>query len=77
MLVTGEIPRNTTFEKGMPGALARLNDELVQDTFKDDQSVIVDLKGKGLVVISGCAHSGIINSILYTKEINRKNYEES
>ena len=69
VLVTGEIPRVTAFEKGMPGALIRHGGEPVRDTFADDQSIVIDLKDKGLVVISGCAHSGIINSVFYAREL--------
>ena len=69
VLVTGEIPRVTSFEKGMPGALIRHDGKLIPDTFKDDQSIVINLKHKGLVVISGCAHSGIINSVFYAREL--------
>jgi 7,8-dihydropterin-6-yl-methyl-4-(beta-D-ribofuranosyl)aminobenzene 5'-phosphate synthase len=30
---------------------------------KDDQSVILNIKDKGLVIITGCTHAGIINNI--------------
>jgi len=39
------------------------------DSFRDDQSVIINLKDQGLVVISGCAHAGIVNSIRYAQKI--------
>ena len=63
VLVTGEVERSTPFEKGFPGAKFRQGDEFVPDTFRDDQSLVIHIKDKGLAVISGCAHSGIINSI--------------
>ncbi len=69
ILVTGEIPRVTSFEKGMPGALIKHNGRFVSDTFTDDQSLVINLGNKGLVVISGCAHSGIINSVLYAEQL--------
>ncbi len=69
MLITGEVPRVTEFEKGMPGAMILRDGELVPDTFRDDQSIVINLKHKGLVVISGCAHAGIINSVLYAREL--------
>ena len=49
--------------------MIRHDGELVQDTFSDDQSLVIDVKDKGLVVISGCAHSGIINSVSYAREL--------
>ncbi|WP_022666176.1 MBL fold metallo-hydrolase [Desulfospira joergensenii] len=63
ILVTGEVDRSTPFEKGFPGAKAREGKEFVLDNFRDDQSLVIHVKDKGLAVISGCAHSGIINSI--------------
>lgn len=69
ILVTGEIERTTAFEKGLPNAYTEQEGKLVKDPISDDQSLVVNLKGKGLVVISGCAHSGIINTLLYSKKI--------
>jgi 7,8-dihydropterin-6-yl-methyl-4-(beta-D-ribofuranosyl)aminobenzene 5'-phosphate synthase len=70
ILVTGEIERTTGFEKGLPNAYTEHDGELVKDPVNDDQSLVIHLKGKGLVVISGCAHSGIINTLLYSKKIS-------
>ena len=39
------------------------------DNIEDDQALVINLAGCGLVVISGCAHSGIINSVLYSRKI--------
>ena len=69
VLVTGEVERTMPFEKGFPLAKTVQNGELVQDPILDDQALVVHLKGKGLVVISGCAHSGIVNTVLYSRKI--------
>jgi 7,8-dihydropterin-6-yl-methyl-4-(beta-D-ribofuranosyl)aminobenzene 5'-phosphate synthase len=69
ILVTGEIERKTSFEKGFPIARMMHDGELVFDPIRDDQALVVHLKGKGLVVISGCAHAGIINTTLYSRKI--------
>ena len=69
ILVTGQVPRKTDFEKGFPGACVRLNGKTSPDSFQDDQSLVVSLGDRGLVVISGCAHAGIINSVLYAQEL--------
>lgn len=69
VLVTGQIPRVTGFETGLPGALMEVEGGLQPDPMHDDQSIVVSLGDKGLVVISGCAHSGIINSVLYAREV--------
>ena len=67
-LVTGEIPRRTDFEHGLPGSLMVENGKEIPDTVPDDQAVVIDLKESGLVVVSGCAHAGIVNTILYSRE---------
>lgn len=67
--VTGEIERVTDFEKGLPNALIERNGTLEHDEILDDQSLVIKLKGKGLVVISGCSHAGIINTIRYAQKI--------
>jgi 7,8-dihydropterin-6-yl-methyl-4-(beta-D-ribofuranosyl)aminobenzene 5'-phosphate synthase len=67
--VTGEIERVTGFEKGLPNALVERNGTLEHDDILDDQSLVIKLKGKGLVVISGCGHAGIINTMLYAQKI--------
>jgi 7,8-dihydropterin-6-yl-methyl-4-(beta-D-ribofuranosyl)aminobenzene 5'-phosphate synthase len=69
ILVTGEIERTTAFEKGMPNALLEREGRLERDPIKDDQALVMNLKGKGLVVVSGCSHAGIINTVLYAKKL--------
>jgi 7,8-dihydropterin-6-yl-methyl-4-(beta-D-ribofuranosyl)aminobenzene 5'-phosphate synthase len=62
VLVTGQVERITDFEKGFPLNYARTNGGWEPDPWIwDDQAVVVNLKGKGLVVLSGCSHSGAIN----------------
>lgn len=71
--VTGEIPRVTSFEKGMPvnTHYSIVNGELVHDPLvPDDQGLVINVKDKGLVVISGCAHAGIVNTLEYAKRIS-------
>lgn len=69
ILFLGEIPRRTDFEKGFPIAHCRRDGQEVWDAIEDDTSIVVNLKDKGLVILSGCAHAGIINTTLYAKEI--------
>jgi 7,8-dihydropterin-6-yl-methyl-4-(beta-D-ribofuranosyl)aminobenzene 5'-phosphate synthase len=68
-LVTGEVERTTTFEKGLPNALLERNGAIEKDPILDDQAIAVKLKGKGLVVISGCAHAGIVNTLRYATKL--------
>jgi len=62
IFLTGEVPRKTVFEKPDARLFAEIDGEIIQDIFSDDQSLIFDTE-KGLVVILGCAHSGMINII--------------
>ncbi len=69
VLATGEVERVTDFEKGFPWAEARIDDHWVTDPFHDDQGVAVKVKGKGLVVIGGCSHAGIINTVKQAQKL--------
>ncbi|WP_324460726.1 MBL fold metallo-hydrolase [Methanospirillum sp.] len=69
LLLTGEIERTTSFEQGSPVLEAMEDGAFVRDPFRDDQSLILHLRDKGLIIISGCAHAGIINSALYARKI--------
>lgn len=70
VLVTGEIPRVTEFEFGFPVQYAIIDGEERPDPLTpDDQALIVSVRGKGLVIISGCAHAGIINTVTYAREL--------
>jgi 7,8-dihydropterin-6-yl-methyl-4-(beta-D-ribofuranosyl)aminobenzene 5'-phosphate synthase len=66
---TGEIERRTDFERGMPGAMRQRDGELVTDALEDDLAIVAVVRGKGLAIISGCAHSGIVNTVRHAQEI--------
>lgn len=64
---TGYVKRQTDFEAvGIP--LMTIDDEgrLVQDTMRDDISVVAGFKGRGLVILSGCSHAGIVNIVKHS-----------
>ncbi|MEM1551980.1 MAG: MBL fold metallo-hydrolase [Candidatus Bathyarchaeia archaeon] len=70
VLVTGEIPRITDFEKGYARQRALVDGEWQPDPWIwDDRALTVHVKNKGLVILSGCAHAGIVNTVLYVREI--------
>jgi len=60
LFLTGEVPRQTPFEKPDPRLFSEIDGKTTQDLFLDDQSLILDTD-QGMVVILGCAHSGMIN----------------
>ncbi len=64
VLVSGEVERTTEFEKGFPIHHARRDGSWEPDPLiHDDQCAIVNVRGQGLVIVTGCGHSGIINII--------------
>lgn len=65
--LTGEVPRKTSFEKLDPRLHIEAEGKLFQDPLRDDQSLILDTE-KGLILILGCAHSGMINIIYHVME---------
>ena len=72
VMITGEIPRVTEFEKGFPLQYKEEKNEfdLVPDPLvKDDQALIMNIKDKGLLILTGCGHAGIINTIKYAKKM--------
>jgi len=63
VLVTGEVDRVTDFEHGMPPPHQALVDGQWQHdpTVIDDQALVVNVRDKGLVVLTGCGHAGVVN----------------
>jgi 7,8-dihydropterin-6-yl-methyl-4-(beta-D-ribofuranosyl)aminobenzene 5'-phosphate synthase len=68
VLFLGEISRRTDFEKGFPIAFYQEEGKEMWDPIEDDTALVINLKGKGLVILTGCAHSGIVNTVLYAQE---------
>ncbi len=61
-LVTGQVERVTDFEKGLPTQYAEEGGAWTPDPWTwDDQGVVCNVNGKGLIVVSSCSHSGVIN----------------
>ena len=62
VLITGEVDRTTEFEQGMA-----FHEAFVDGTWRpdpwivDDQALVVNVRGRGLVVLTGCGHAGAVN----------------
>ena len=69
LLFLGEVPKRTEFEKGMLKARYEEGGTEKFDPIEDDSAIVAHVKGKGLVVLSGCAHSGIVNTVAYAREV--------
>lgn len=66
--LTGDIERVTEYEKGAPTLHIKRGGKLERDYLEGEQAIVVNVKGKGLVVISGCAHAGIINTVKHAQK---------
>jgi 7,8-dihydropterin-6-yl-methyl-4-(beta-D-ribofuranosyl)aminobenzene 5'-phosphate synthase len=70
VLITGEIPRKTSFERGCSLNRVLKNNVWEPDRWVlDDRALVMNLKGRGLVIILGCAHAGLINTVHYAQEV--------
>jgi 7,8-dihydropterin-6-yl-methyl-4-(beta-D-ribofuranosyl)aminobenzene 5'-phosphate synthase len=67
---SGEIARETDFEK-TEGFWTVEEDRFVEDPMNDEQALVINVKDKGLVVITGCAHSGVINTLRQAQKTSR------
>jgi 7,8-dihydropterin-6-yl-methyl-4-(beta-D-ribofuranosyl)aminobenzene 5'-phosphate synthase len=62
LLITGEVDRTTDFERGLPYHEARRGERWEPDPLiLDEQALVVHLRGRGLVVLTGCGHAGAVN----------------
>jgi 7,8-dihydropterin-6-yl-methyl-4-(beta-D-ribofuranosyl)aminobenzene 5'-phosphate synthase len=69
-LVTGQVARTTAFETGFPVHYAEVGGEWKPDPLiHDDQAVVMNVRNKGLVVLSGCGHAGIINVLRHAMAV--------
>jgi 7,8-dihydropterin-6-yl-methyl-4-(beta-D-ribofuranosyl)aminobenzene 5'-phosphate synthase len=71
ILVTGEVDRVTEFEHGMPPQHQAWNghDWQHDPTVIDDQALVISVRGRGLVVITGCSHAGVVNIIRHAMRL--------
>lgn len=70
VLVTGQIRRSTDFETGLPVHRALIDGKWQPDPLiHDDQAVVIHVRDKGLVILTGCGHAGVINTIRHAQEV--------
>lgn len=66
---TGNIERVTPYEKVPPTLLIKRGEKPEPDDFRGEQALFFNVKGKGLVVLSGCAHAGIVNTAKQAQKV--------
>lgn len=75
IIATGEIPRKVSFEVpptdlSAPNALIQLRDQHVHpDIVPDDQALVINIGDDGIIILVGCSHAGVINSIRHAQSI--------
>jgi 7,8-dihydropterin-6-yl-methyl-4-(beta-D-ribofuranosyl)aminobenzene 5'-phosphate synthase len=70
LLITGEVDRTTPFERGFGAHQALRDDEWQPDPLiLDDQAAILHVRDKGLVIVTGCGHAGIVNIVRYAQRL--------
>ncbi len=68
---TGAVPRRSFEKAGTPSRMAYWSGaEFLRDYLDDDQAIITNVRGKGLVVLTGCAHSGVVNTVRHAREMS-------
>ena len=67
--LTGRVERVTEYEKVAPYLLIEREGKLVPDSLLGEYAVVLNLKGKGLIVLVGCAHPGIVNIVKHAQKM--------
>ena len=68
IMTTGEVKRQTEFEK-VSGLKTIENGRVKDDQMLDDISVVANIKEKGLAIVTGCSHAGIVNIAKHAMEL--------
>ncbi len=63
LMTTGEVERQTDFEDVGIELKSISNGRIVEDKMLDDISLVAGVKGKGIVILTGCSHAGIVNIV--------------
>jgi 7,8-dihydropterin-6-yl-methyl-4-(beta-D-ribofuranosyl)aminobenzene 5'-phosphate synthase len=70
-ITTGEVPLVTEYEAVDSGLFVKKAGEMLPDELKDDLAMVIDAD-YGLVVILGCAHRGIVNTLKQAQKVSGK-----
>lgn len=68
--LTGDIDRITPYETTSPNLLVKRGESLLPDDFRGEQALFLSVKNRGLVIVSGCAHAGIVNTVKHVQKIS-------
>ena len=69
-LITGEVARANDFETGFPVHQAQRDGSWEPDPLiLDDQALVVNVRDRGLIVLTGCGHAGIVNIVRHAQAL--------
>ncbi len=68
--LTGNIERVAPYEKVPPALLIQRGEKPEADDFRGEQALFFNVKNRGLVVLSGCAHAGIVNTVNQARKVS-------
>jgi 7,8-dihydropterin-6-yl-methyl-4-(beta-D-ribofuranosyl)aminobenzene 5'-phosphate synthase len=71
VMTSGEIALENDFEDVEPMFFLKKDDDVIPDTLADDQALILDT-AKGVVVLLGCSHRGVINTLNHVSRLKGK-----
>ncbi len=71
LITSGIIERGNAFERPETEFFIEKGGVLEPDPFLDDMAVIANVGGKGLVIVTGCAHSGIVNTARHAMKLTK------
>jgi 7,8-dihydropterin-6-yl-methyl-4-(beta-D-ribofuranosyl)aminobenzene 5'-phosphate synthase len=64
--LTGPVPRPNAEKNWQVGVEMKVDGKWIDDTLPEDQSLLFQTE-KGLVLLSGCGHAGVVNTIEYAR----------
>ncbi len=69
-MTTGQVLRTTSFETGFSGHKIRIDGKWVDDkAVTEDMALFARVRGKGIIIVSGCSHAGIVNIALHVRSL--------
>ncbi len=68
-LITGTVEASTPYETPLPGPRRVVDGKEEQDPFSDEQALVLRVEGRGLVIVGGCSHPGIVNMVKYAQKL--------
>lgn len=70
LLISGEVPRITSYEKGLSGEFRLQSTEWVEaPAVVDERCLVLNFQNLGLGILTGCGHTGVVNAIKHAQSL--------